>query len=267
MEKKITSTKNTKVQLWRSLLKRSNRIKEGCYLIEGFKMVEEALHNNIPIKEILFKESTFSTGFFDDAQYPFPTYVLADHVFDTIASAKTPQGILAVLPLMEHSTLSDLGNFVLVLDEVQDPGNTGTLIRTADAAGFTGVLLSNTSADLYSPKTLRATMGSIFHLPMVITSSLPHSLTVLKQDLGYALIAGQLGAPSFFSRSLLSPPLALIIGNEGRGISKETLETATDYYSLPMKGCAESLNAAMAGGIMMYDLIRFEGKESGLSSV
>ena len=134
----------------------------------------------------------------------------------------------------------------------------GTILRTADAAGFSGALLSPACADVFSPKTLRATMGSVFRLGLSFPASLPDALLLLKNQ-GYALLSSQLDGEPFYSRSPVTPPLVLIIGSEGNGVSEEIKALATHRLRLPMRGGAESLNAAVAAGIMMYDLIREAG--------
>ena len=131
----------------------------------------------------------------------------------------------------------------------------GTIIRTADAAGFDGIILSPDCADLYSPKVLRSTMGSIFRLGFSFPASLPDMLNTLKKD-SYSVISSQLDGDPFFERKDISAPFVLIIGNEGNGISEEVKSVATHRFRLPMRGGAESLNAAVAAGIMMYDLTR-----------
>ena len=256
----ITSNHNTKVGLWRSLSKGAQRKKEGLYLIEGRKFVQEALEQKVSINSILLKESMVSSFSFIINQLHIPVFQLADHVFDSVANSKTPQGVLAVLPIPTLSSIQHLGSLVLILDEVQDPGNVGTLIRTADATGFTGVLLSHTCADIFSPKVLQSTMGSVFHLPFAITSSLPDTLQEMHIEMNYQILGATLNGFPFMNRSPLSLPLGLVIGNEGKGISPEVIDKCTHLFQLPMKGKAESLNAAIAGGIMMYDLMKLEGK-------
>jgi len=149
---------------------------------------------------------------------------------------------------------ASLGCRVVAMDGVQDPGNVGTIIRTADAAGLEGIILSEQCADVFSPKTLRATMGSIFRMPMVVTD-LPVCLTDLREK-GYSIISSQLDGEPFYQRSPVGEKFCLIIGNEGNGISDEVKATATHRVKLPMRGGAESLNAAIAAGIMMYDLMK-----------
>ena len=172
----ITSLKNPKVLSWRSLKDKKGRMEQNAFLVEGVRMVQEALTSSFEVQAILLR---------DDYQpdYPLPsdipTYILPGHVFQSVCDTKTPQGIAAVLTLQAREAS---GPRLLALDGVQDPGNVGTIIRTADAAGFTGVLLSPECADLFSPKVLRATMGSIFRLGFSFPASLPDALEQYKKD-------------------------------------------------------------------------------------
>ncbi|HPJ03591.1 MAG TPA: RNA methyltransferase [Candidatus Limiplasma sp.] len=148
---------------------------------------------------------------------------------------------------------SILGDKLVLMEAVQDPGNVGAILRTMDAAGFDGAILSTGCADPYAPKALRATMGSIFRVPTLQVRDAAAAAQALKAE-GYAVIAAALTGKDFFQREKLPEKLCLIIGNEGAGITEETLSQATHTYRLPMRGGAESLNAAAAAAIMLYDL-------------
>ena len=249
MMEPITSAKNPKVAAWRSLKDRKGRLEQNAFLVEGARMVREALTSSFPVKSILFRE-----GYAADFSLPagIPVYILQEHVFASVCDTRTPQGIAAVLGF---SPLPLQGTRFLALDDVQDPGNVGTMIRTADAAGLDGILLSSGCADLFSPKVLRATMGSIFRMRFAFPSSLPSALADLRAQ-GFSVISSQLDGTPFFSRRDVSSSFVLIIGNEGNGISGPVKAEATHHLKLPMYGEAESLNAAVAAGIMMYDLMR-----------
>ena len=245
----LTSLKNPKVHSWRSLKDRKGRDSQGAFLVEGVRMVSEALSSSFEVRALLLRED-FRPGF--TLPEGIPVYQLPDHVFRSVCDTRTPQGIAAVLSLQAREAS---GSRLLALDGVQDPGNVGTIIRTADAAGFDGVLLSPECADLFSPKVLRSTMGSIFRLGFSFPSSLPEALSGLKAK-GYSILSSQLDGDPFYSRRDVSPSFVLIIGNEGNGISGEVRAVATHRLCLPMRGGAESLNAAVAAGIMMYELTR-----------
>ncbi len=245
----LTSLKNPKILAWRSLKDKKGRQEQQSFLVEGVRMVREALASSFQVRAVLLRED-----FIPDSPLPAetPVYSLPGHVFQAICDTKTPQGIAAVLSLQAREAS---GSRLLALDGVQDPGNVGTIIRTADAAGFDGVLFSPDCADLFSPKVLRSTMGSIFRLGFSFPDSLPEALGKMKKD-GYSVLSSQLDGDPFFDRKDVSPSFVLIIGNEGNGISDAVKAVATHRLCLPMRGGAESLNAAVAAGIMMYDLTR-----------
>jgi TrmH family RNA methyltransferase len=243
----ITSLKNPKVAAWKALKDRKGRRESGCFLVEGRKMVEEALASAFDVETVLVQEGvSFPDGL------TMPVYELPAHVLAAVCDTKTPQGIAAVVRMKEQSAL---GKHIVVLDGVQDPGNVGTIIRTADAAGLNGVLLSNQCADVFSPKVLRATMGSIFRMNLRTTDDLPGELTKLREK-GYSILSSQLDGTPFYERQDVAERFALIIGNEGNGVSEQVQQTATHRVRLPMRGGAESLNAAIAAAIMMYELMR-----------
>ena len=243
----ITSLKNPKVTAWKALKDRKGRRESGCFLVEGRKMVEEALASAFDVETVLVQE-----GMELPDGLTMPVYELPAHVLAAVCDTKTPQGIAAVVRMKEQSAL---GKHIVVLDGVQDPGNVGTIIRTADAAGLNGVLLSNQCADVFSPKVLRATMGSIFRMNLRTTDDLPGELTKLREK-GYSILSSQLDGTPFYEREKVAERFALIVGNEGNGGSEQVQQTATHRVRLPMRGGAESLNAAIAAAIMMYELMR-----------
>lgn len=243
----ITSLKNPKVAAWKALKDRKGRRESGCFLVEGRKMVEEALASAFDVETVLVQE-----GMELPDGLTMPVYELPAHVLAAVCDTKTPQGIAAVVRMKEQSAL---GKHIVVLDGVQDPGNVGTIIRTADAAGLDGVLLSTQCADVFSPKVLRATMGSIFRMNLRTTDDLPGELTKLREK-GYSILSSQLDGTPFYEREKVAERFALIIGNEGNGVSEQVQQTATHQVRLPMRGGAESLNAAIAAAIMMYELMR-----------
>ena len=171
-------------------------------------------------------------------------------------TTKTPQGIAAVVRITEVELKAKR---LIAMDGVQDPGNVGTIIRTADAAGFEGIILSNHCADVFSPKVLRATMGSIFRMGIRVTDDLPGLLQTMVAQ-GASVLSSQLDGEPFYQRSPLNERFVLVIGSEGNGVTDEVKAVATHKVKLPMRGGAESLNAAVAAGIMMYELTRDLGE-------
>ena len=246
----ITSLKNPKVIAWKSLKDKKGREEHHAFLVEGDKMVREGLASGLTVQAVLIRED-LTREYLPLDHLPVP-YVLPAHVFNAVCDTKTPQGIAAVVRM---ETRPASGPRLLALDGVQDPGNVGTIVRTADAAGFDGVLFSRECADLFSPKVLRATMGSVFRLGFSSPASLPEALEELKKK-GYSVLSSQLDGDPFYERSGIAPSFVLVVGNEGNGISDAVKAAVTHRRCLPMRGGAESLNAAVAAGIMMYELTR-----------
>lgn len=249
LQEKLTSMKNPRVVGWKKLAARKGRRESGCFLAEGRKMVEEALKSGFPVETILLREGTMP----EHLPVGIPVYELSEAVFDSLSDTVTPQGISAVVRMKERTAE---GKILLALDGVQDPGNVGTIIRTADSAGFDGVILSEQCADVFSPKVLRATMGSVFHLPIEVAHDFPGRIARLNEQ-GYATLSSQLDGGDFYAGvASVTPPLCLIIGSEGNGVTEAVKALATHHVKLPMRGDAESLNAAVAAGIMMYEIMR-----------
>lgn len=245
----ITSPKNPKVLAWRALQTQKGREEQQAFLVEGLRMVREALDSDFALRALLLREGV-EPAFALPAGVP--VFVLSDRVFAAVSETKTPQGVAAVLS-RRIRPLS--GSRFVALDAVQDPGNVGTIIRTADAAGFDGVLLGPECADLFSSKVLRSTMGSIFRLSFAFPEDLSADLRTLRSR-GFSVLSSQLDGEPFYSREEIPAPFVLIVGNEGNGISAPVKAEATHRFRLPMRGGAESLNAAVAAGIMMYDLMK-----------
>ena len=249
MTEHITSLKNAKVTTWKSLKDRKGRKETGCFLVEGRKMVEEALASAFPVDDILVdadRAAEFSLP------RHIPVFTMPSHVLAAVCDTKTPQGIAAVVRMADVQLT---GSRLVAMDGVQDPGNVGTIIRTADAAGFDGVILSTQCADVFSPKVLRATMGSIFRMGIRVTDDLPGVLAQMVKE-GASVLSSQLDGEPFYQRSPMNERFVLVIGSEGNGVTDEVKAVATHKVKLPMRGGAESLNAAVAAGIMMYELTR-----------
>ncbi len=246
----ISSLRNPKFLSWRSLKDKKGRDAMDAFLVEGAKMVGEALYSSFTVEALLLRED-ISLPFPADAS--IPVFRLSESVFNSLSDTRTPQGVDAVV---RRNVRPLTGNLLLALDGIQDPGNMGTLIRTADAAGFTGILLSPDCADIFSPKVVRATMGSIFRMSFDFPPSLSSALASLRDTAGFSVISSQLDGDPFYDRAPIFPPLVLTVGNEGNGISEEVKAVATHRFRLPMPGGAESLNAAVAAAVMMYDFLR-----------
>ena len=243
---RITSRTNPRVQRARSLREGKYRKETGCHFIEGDKLVREALTSGAALQTVFVRE-----GYAGSTDYPCETVLVTDSVMDALSTAGTPQSLCAVAGTPAMDLPQSFEGTVLLLEDVQDPGNVGTLIRTADALGASAVILSPRCADPYSPKTLRSSMGSVYHLP-VYASDIPAALRALSEQ-GYTCLCGYLkGSETLPPRT---DKMALLVGNEGNGVTDEA--AALCYpYRLPMPGRAESLNAAVFGAIMLYELMR-----------
>lgn len=248
---RIESTQNKQVKEWKKLLTKKGRNKQQKYLIEGSHLIEEAVKARNQIEVILIKEEKLDE--YKDSYASFNVVIVTSEIADLLSDTVTNQGIFAVVNIFEETEKIQGNNPVLMLDEVQDPGNLGTLIRSADAAGFEGVIIGKGSVDLYNPKTLRSAQGSHFHLP-VIHADLFEWLDLFKGK--NIPVYGTAFDSQALSYREIRPvdSFALIVGNEGNGVNPELLsQTAKNLY-IPIKGEAESLNVAVAAGILMFSL-------------
>ncbi|PLT32329.1 RNA methyltransferase [Bacillus sp. V5-8f] len=246
----IESAKNPKVKQWKKLLTKKERDKTGKFLIEGFHLVEEALkEKNLVQQVILSQEVEVPLRFKLDG---IEVIHAANDVLNAISDTETPQGIVAICGQKQVDINESNPARLLLIDAVQDPGNIGTMIRTADAAGMDAVILGEGCADLYNPKTIRSTQGSVFHLP-ILKRNLAETIDwLITRDIpvyGTALDGGV-----SFEETEKSEAFALLVGNEGQGVSKDLLSKATKNLYIPIYGKSESLNVGIAAGILMYHL-------------
>lgn len=242
----ITSIQNKTVKRWKKLQKKRGREQEGSLLVEGFHLVEEALKSTWNVKEIIVREDVDLPNEWQDYKW----FSVTDEVFNAITETEQPQGVAAVVHKAEPQWESY--SRVLVLDAIQDPGNLGTLIRTADAAGFEAVIAGKGTVDPYNDKVLRSTQGSIFHLP-VFQGELHEWLPRMKHE-GFSVWATSLRNAEEYQTLEPASPVALLVGNEGAGVQEEYLQLADQNVKIPIFGQAESLNVAIASGILMYYL-------------
>jgi TrmH family RNA methyltransferase len=245
----ISSVQNDFVRTARTLKDRKGRMEQGAFLVEGVKCVRELLeHMPLLLRTLIVTEDAEGEWAALAGALGRQAVVVAPHVMAAICDTKTPQGVAAVASLPEPPEIGQ--GFIVALDDVQDPANVGTIIRTADAAGCSGVLLSEGSADPYGPKAVRASMGSLFHLPVVRTAMQQYLVGL--GEAGYKIVCASLdGKPDF---SLDAEKTCLVIGNEARGISQEILSLSDVRVRIPIYGKAESLNAAVAAGILIYKI-------------
>ncbi len=179
-------------------------------------------------------------------------------VFNSTCDTVTPQGVLALVKMQDFSLDQVLGAdrgltpHVMILESLQDPGNMGTIVRTAEGAGATGIIMNTGTVDIYSPKVVRSTMGSIFRVPHIVTSDLHATILDLKAR-GIAVYAAHLKGEKYYDAFDYKAPTAFMIGNEGNGLTQETSDLASSYLKIPMEGQLESLNASVAASILMYE--------------
>lgn len=260
MEQVITALRNERVKQLRKLREKKARQEQGLFLADGPHLVEEAVKGGAELALLVVEEQRLGDYGYLLEQAACPRMVVSREVMEAVSDTQTPQGILAaVRPVLRPFSGATGARLLLILDHLQDPGNMGTMIRTADAAGADGVLLSADCVDVHNPKCVRATMGSLFHLPLWETTDLPAVLERLTAE-GWAVFCGQLDGENFFERQVRAGRQALIIGNEAAGVSEAVSARASHRVRLPMAGKAESLNAAVAAGIMIYDLARAMGR-------
>ena len=240
----ITSRSNERVKHARALQDAKARKETGLHLVEGDKLVSDAVESGARIRTVFAKEGAKA---FDG----FETVFVSDGVMDAISSAKTPQNLCAVVETPDTACPERYPEgLVVVLDRLQDPGNVGTIIRTADALGAACVLISPDSADPFSPKALRAAMGSTYHLPIYIGPLKDALLRLIEQD--FCCICGHLKGSE--TLPAITRRTALVVGSEGQGVSDETAALCR-LYRMPMRGRAESLNAAVFAALMMQTIL------------
>ncbi|MBS4216895.1 RNA methyltransferase [Bacillus sp. FJAT-49711] len=246
----IQSAKNSRVKEWKKLLSKKDRDLTGKYIIEGEHLIDEALKTN-DVLELILQENVQAPDSWLLKGIPSVTTITAD-ISKIISATKTPQGVFAVC--CKKESIIDLTKHkrFLLLDGVQDPGNIGTMIRTADAAGIDVVIMGEGSGDIYNPKVIRSAQGSHFHLP-IITGNLHTWIETFKASLIPVYGTALEGAVTYKE----VPPtdsFALIVGNEGAGVDPTILENTDQNLYIPIYGNSESLNVAVAAGILLYHL-------------
>lgn len=249
---RITSAKNPLIRQMKALNQRKGREAQGRFLVEGEKMIREALGCGLILREVLAEEdrAAFAEAL---AAGGAQAYSVPRSLLTAVCDTMTPQGVCAAFDVPAPLPIDRAPQRIVALDGVQDPGNVGTIWRTADAAGFGGLLCGAGCADLLSPKVQRAAMGSGFRVPFMLSDNLSETLLSLR-DRGYTVVASDLHGEDFYARRDPGDRFVLVIGNEARGISEGVRGAADMRVKLPMRGGAESLNAAVAAGIMMYGL-------------
>ena len=262
----ITSTNNQQMKQVSLLLKKAKERKNTqSFVVEGPRMVVEAPvdslkavyvsenyannEENTNLLNVLQDKCTQANAIYE---------IVADNVFKSVSDTQTPQGIMAVVAMPDYD-LSELlsGNktHLLILESIQDPGNLGTMVRTGEGAGVTGIIMNKTTVDLFNPKTIRSTMGSIYRVPFYVTEDLAGTMKTL-QEKGISLYAAHLKGEHSYDEEDYTKACGFLIGNEGNGLSDEIANLADTYIKIPMEGQVESLNAAISATLLMYEANR-----------
>ena len=260
----ITSVANPRVkQVVQWQTKARERKKDNIFLAEGIKMYEEAPGESV--REVYIVEETLLKMQQDPklkVKLEKTGYeIVSEEVFQKMSDTQTPQGILTVLKRPEYSMeklLQSKNPLFVILEDLQDPGNLGTIVRTGEGAGVTAVIMSRNTVDIFNPKTIRATMGSIYRVPFVYVDDIKDTIKSL-HNVNVKTYAAHLKGDNYYDSFSFHEGTAFLIGNEGNGLKKETADMASAYLKIPMKGQVESLNAAIATALLMYEAHRQRG--------
>lgn len=254
----ITSTSNQQVKNLLQLQKKGKaRREQKSFIVEGIRMFTE-----IPepwIQQIYVSESFLLAH--PDVLFGKKYEVLADKVFEHVSDTKTPQGVLGVVRMPEYTredllkSDDDRAPLVLVLENLQDPGNLGTMFRSGEGAGATGIIMDKTTVDIFNPKTVRSTMGGIYRVPFIIVDDVKEGIAFLQKN-GVQVYAAHLKGSCVYDEPDYKGACAFLIGNEGNGLTDEAADLADKYIRIPMGGQLESLNAAVAASLLMYEANR-----------
>lgn len=245
----ITSKDNEIIKNIKKLKEKKYRL--DTYIVEGIKMVKEAISENQEIELIAIRED-FKIDF-DTKKIKIVT--ISNKIFNDISDVKTPQGILAVIKKNQNNQIETNSDYILALDSLQDPGNMGTIIRTADSANINQIIINKTTVDPYSPKVIRSTMGAIYRTNIIEVEDLKATLKEMKSK-EFQIITTDLKATQSIYDINYNNKTVVVIGNEANGVSQEILQTADKKVIIPMLGKTESLNASIAASIMIYEYVR-----------
>ena len=254
----ITSTKNDQVKAVIELKKKARaRNEQGLFVVEGVRMAAELPKDQV---KSIYVSETFAKNPENAAILAeYPGYELvSDSVFAVMSDTQTPQGVLALVRQfsygMDELLKSDRPAHLMVLENLQDPGNLGTILRAGEGAGITGLIMSRDTVDIYNPKVIRSTMGSIFRMPIVVAEDLAATIDRVKTR-GIPVYGAHLDGATFYEKDFTGG-CAFLIGNEGNGLSDEISAKADDLIRIPMCGQVESLNAAISTAVIAYEVLR-----------
>lgn len=256
----ITSAKNEQYKEILKLKQKKYRIRQNAFLVEGIKLVKHAIEKGEQVQTVLYCNQLLSEEnllpIVNLMQSQTQLISLSKELFEMLSDTVNSQGIMGVVQIPKLLESLDPNGLYLALDHIQDPGNLGTMIRTADAAGFSGLIYSKGTVDPYSEKVLRSTMGSIFSLPLMPCENLPEFLAQVKVVQNMQVLCTSLEDSLDYSQVDYSMGSIIVIGNESQGVSTDVFNQATQRIKIPIYGEAESLNAAIAAAVIMYEAIK-----------
>lgn len=255
----ITSKDNELIKHIRKLKDKKYRDESNEYVVEGVKLVEEAVKENAKIKQIIVCEDTTRT-------YEIPTHIMleiakyecisvSDKIFNIITQVTNPQGIMAIIEKnAQNAKIDYTQDIIVVLDDVQDPGNLGTILRTVDSIGLNQIIVSKGTADAFNSKVVRSTMGAIFRIKIIEVENLAQAIKEMRKHHFKLMVTSLQTKNSIYDIDFYKK--IIVIGNEANGVSKEIQDMADEKAKIPMLGRTESLNASVATGVVMYEYVR-----------
>lgn len=258
----ITSLNNRTVKEIVALSQKSKeRQKKDVFVVEGIKMFMEAPGERICEVYIARSAEQEILGVCKEKLDGLSYELVSDEVFAKMSDTVTPQGILCLVRQFHYDlTFAPKGNvkkqpLYIILEDVQDPGNLGTIFRTAEAVGISAVIMSSRTVDIYNPKTIRSTMGAVYRVPFLYVEDVSSIIKVLQQN-GVSVYAAHLAGKAYYESYDYRKGTAFMIGNEGKGLREETAACADALVKIPMEGCVESLNAAVASSVLLFEAYR-----------
>ena len=255
----ITSKDNELIKHIRKLKDKKYRDESNEYVVEGVKLVEEAVKENAKIKQIIVCEDTTRT-------YEIPTHIMleiakyecisvSDKIFNIITQVTNPQGIMAIIEKnAQNAKIDYTQDIIVVLDDVRDPGNLGTILRTVDSIGLNQIIVSKGTADAFNSKVVRSTMGAIFRIKIIEVENLAQAIKEMRKHHFKLMVTSLQTKNSIYDIDFYKK--IIVIGNEANGVSKEIQDMADEKAKIPMLGRTESLNASVAAGVVMYEYVR-----------
>lgn len=268
----ISSRENPVIREAKKLKEKKHREKKKQFFVEGLRFVQEALASGFEIPILFLSEN--SAGMLETAEIKrevnrnaqnVKVYILTEKIFKEISSTENPQGIAAIVNFKKLEPKFETEGFYVLADRIQDPGNLGTIIRSAHAAGALGVIVTKGTVDVFNEKTLRSTMGSVFHVPVIEDYNFSYVDKLRKS--GFKLAAALPDEAECVFQAVLVGPVIIAVGNEGSGLSESIIENADIRVRIPMPGGAESLNVAAAASIMMFEAVRQRIAEGRIQNI